>query len=313
MVSRLGPIAIVDTMRKIAVSQLPSITSLRCFETAARHLSFTSAAKELFMTQSAVGKQVALLERVLDCELFIRHKQRIELTPIGEKFLYDTQDILRKIEDAVLNVLSHGNAVATLNIIANPTFCARWLVVLLKGFGKAHPNIHLEFHDHLGELDSNMINDMDLGFLHGAGDWPGMTSIKLFDCMFVPVCAPEIETTELSQQGCSEGVTLIQTRLSPRAWNEYFLSANVKWEGLFTGPRFDSFYDAIHAAICGCGVALVPDVLVREELNHGDLKLAWNHKLDKNWAYYMVHPSNKTGVPHVKILMDWILNRVQKD
>ncbi len=296
-------------MRKIAASKFPSMTSLRCFETAARHLSFTHAAKELYMTQSAVGKQVALLESILDCNLFIRHKQRLELTPIGERFFHDTQDALNKVEESVLNVLAHSHAMATLKIVSHPTFCARWLIPALKGFSKANPNIHLDVHDQVGDFIHTDASELDVGFLHGHGVWPGMASIKLFDSHFVAVCTPELNPLPMSDPNCIDSVTLIQSRIRPHGWLDYFASANMSWEGVFAGPRFDSFYDVVHAAISGCGVALVPDIFVKEELQTGKLKLAWSHMLERNGAYYMVHPSNKSDVPHVKTLIEWIKQR----
>lgn len=298
-------------MKKIPFRKYPSTTSLQCFETTARHLSFTQAAKELHMTQSAVSKQVALLESVLETEVFIRQKQRLLLTPVGQQFLQETREILSKIEDSVLNVLAHGSEAATLHIVTHPTFGSRWLMRKLKGFGAAHPNIHLDIHDELGDFCSRAYSDMDIGFLHGGGTWPGLKSIKLFESDFVAVCAPNVEVPPLIAI-CHQGCTLIQSRIRTRAWTEYLFSQGISCEDTLKGPRFDSFFAVIHAALAGCGFALVPELLVREELVSGRLKIAWPHRLQSDGAYYMVYSQNMEYTPHVKAMIDWILARVDE-
>lgn len=300
-------------MKKIAIRKFPSTSSLQCFEASARHLSFTQAAKELYMTQSAVSKQVALLESVLECEVFVRKKQRLELTPIGQMFFTQAQEILSKMEDSVLNVLAHGSEAATLRVVTHPTFGARWLVPALKGFGEAHPNIHLDIHDELGDFCSRFDGDMDIGFLHGCGTWPGLKSIKLFEGHFVAVCAPSIEPPPLSDAEKLSECTLIQSRVRPRAWLEYLLSQGIACEGTLSGPRFDSFYAVIHAALSGCGIALVPEMLIQEELETGSLKIAWSYRLQRSGAYYMVHPSNMENTPRIRTMIDWIQSKIQSD
>lgn len=297
-------------MKKIPFRKYPSSTSLQCFEASARHMSFTQAAKELHMTQSAVSKQVALLEGLLEKEVFIRQKQRLLLTPVGQKFLEETREILSKIEDSVLNVLAHGSEAATLHIVTHPTFGARWLMNKLKGFGAAHPNIHLDIHDELGDFCSQANPAMDIGFLQGVGTWPGVQSIKLCESDFIAVCAPNVEVPPLSDIAAQQGCTLIQSRIRPHAWTEYLLAQGISCEDTMKGPRFDSFFAVIHAALAGCGFALVPELLVQEELVSGRLKMAWPYRLKAEGAYYMVYYKNMEYAPHVKAMIDWILARI---
>ncbi|NOL49984.1 LysR substrate-binding domain-containing protein [Pelistega europaea] len=298
-------------MKKIPFRKYPSTSSLQCFEATARHLSFTQAAKELHMTQSAVSKQVALLESVLETEVFIRQKQRLTLTPVGQKFLEETREILSKIEDSVLNVLAHGSEAATLRIVTHPTFGSRWLMKKLKGFGAAHPNIHLDIHDELGDFCNRAYSDMDIGFLHGCGTWPGLQSVKLLSGDFVAVCAPGIDVPPL-EAICNQGCTLIQSRIRPRAWTEYLFNQGISCEDTLKGPRFDSFFAVIHAALAGCGVALVPELLIKEELDSGRLKIAWPYRLQVDGAYYMVYPQNMKYAPHIKTMVDWILKQLDE-
>ena len=120
----------------LAFRKYPSTTALQCFETAARHLSFTNAAQEMHMTQSAVSKQVSQLEEMLNLSLFYRTPQRISLTPAGKAYYIEVLGILKHIELATTNLMSHSSNTEVLKIVAHPTFCSRWLIPALKGFSK---------------------------------------------------------------------------------------------------------------------------------------------------------------------------------
>jgi DNA-binding transcriptional LysR family regulator len=115
---------------------MPSTTALQCFEAAARHLSFTRAAQELHLTQSAVSKQVAQLEDMLAHPLFQRIRRRLHLTPAGALYLTEVNKILTQIDISSRYILSYGDETEVLRIATQPTFGARWLVPRLKGFGE---------------------------------------------------------------------------------------------------------------------------------------------------------------------------------
>ncbi|MDO5058698.1 MAG: LysR substrate-binding domain-containing protein [Neisseria sp.] len=293
-------------MKKLSARKLPSITALQCFEAAARHLNFTKAAKELHMTQSAVSKQVIQLETLLDSSLFRRVRHSLQLTPTGNLFLRETQAVLEHLEQSVLNILAHGSEAEVVRIFTHPTFGARWLMPALKGFDRRYPHFHLEIHDQLGDFCNEFNSHMDIGFLHGSGVWPGLESIKLFNGHFVAVCAPDIPVPPLAEIGLSDEPVLIQSRARPRAWHDYFEYAGIEWEGIFSGARVDAFHTAIHAAEAGHGIALVPEVLVKNELAEGRLKTAWPQKLETPGAYYLVYPLNMEETPKIQALVQWI-------
>ncbi len=295
-------------MQKMTARTYPSTTSLRCFEASARFLSFTKAAHVLHMTQSAVSKQVAHLECSLKLQLFERCLQGLKLTPSGEVFFKETQQILGHIEQSVLNLLSHGAEAETLKISVHPTLCARWLIPALKGFGKQHPNIHLEVKEQLcsSDLDSSKA---DIAFLYGTGIWRDMTSVELFPENCVAVCSPELTQYQtLKSLDDFQNYVLIQSQTRPRAWEEYFqMQDNFNEHSLF-GPRFDTFYACIHAAMSGCGMALVPQFLVEKELEDGDLIIAWSYEMQSQHSYYMTYPTSMTNTHKVHAMTEWIKN-----
>lgn len=292
-------------MQKMTARAYPSTTSLRCFEASARFLSFTKAAHILHMTQSAVSKQVAQLESSLKTQLFERSLQGLKLTPSGELFIKETQQILDQIEQSVLNLLSHGSDAETLKISAHPTLCARWLIPALKGFGKQHPNLHLDIQEQVSSSDIDNSNT-DIAFLYGTGVWRDMTSIQLFPEKCIAVCSPELMNEPISNLEDFKNYVLIQSRSRPRAWEEYFqLQAATNEHPLF-GPRFDTFYACIHAAMTACGIALVPTFLVEKELQTGELMLAYPYEMQSQYSYYMTHPTSMTNTTKVNTMVHWI-------
>ena len=148
--------------------RLPSMTALQCFEAVARHLSFTRAAEELSLTQSAMSKQVAQLEEQLQHALFRRVRKRLQLTPAGELYLAEVRRILQQVELSTRFLLSYGGETEVLRVATPPTFGARWLIPQLNGWRHRHPNIHLDLRQEL-EPDDLRQGHCDLAFFFGPG------------------------------------------------------------------------------------------------------------------------------------------------
>src|SRR5699024_362647 len=143
-----------DNKTPLAFRRYPSTTALQCFETAARHLSFTNAAQEMHMTQSAISKQVAQLEEMLNLSLFYRTPHRISLTPAGKTYYLEVLEILKHIEAATTSLMSNSDNSEVLKIVSHPTFCSRWLMPALNGFGTANPLINLTIKELAGPFFS---------------------------------------------------------------------------------------------------------------------------------------------------------------
>lgn len=301
----------------------PSTTALQCFESAARHLSFTKAAQELHLTQSAVSKQVAQLEAMLNMALFYRTAQRISLTPAGKDYYVEVVSILQHLETATTSLMTHSSNKETLKIVAHPTLCARWLIPALRGFNHAHPLIHLDIKEHVGPF---FLQDhqVDLAFLFGDGVWSGMEAIKLFDERCVAVCRPEYladfqdrdiasqdseaDTKAISASALSlfKHCVLLQLSSRPSAWYEYFEQQSISFDGTFVGPRLETFYACISAALSGMGVALVPRRLVAPELAEGSLVLACDYTMPSLGAYYLAYPLSLGESYKLKVMLSWI-------
>lgn len=289
---------------------LPTMTALQCFESAARHLSFTRAAQELHLTQSAVSKQVAQLEEMLRHPLFHRVRRRLQLAPAGELYLTEVQKILTQVDISSRYILSYGGETEVLRVATQPTFGARWLIPNLKGFSKRHPNIHLDIKNELEPFDLVQAK-ADVAFFYGQGSWPGATCIELFGEDVVPVCVPDILPEEpFTSAGDLANLVLLQCTSRPEAWHEWFEEQGISTEHSYHGPRFDTFYMCIRAAQSGCGVALVPRFLVQDELEESKLVIPWKHDKPSQGSHFIAFAEQAGDIPKVRSLVDWVLEKV---
>jgi len=298
-------------MEKIPSRRYPSTMALRCFEASARLQSFTSAAQVLNMTQSAVSKQIAQLEDTLNTTLFDRSFKGLSLTPSGKLFLSEAQNILNQIEVSVLNMLAYDNNTITINIASHPTLSARWLIPILKDFNKIYPQIYLDIKEQIDSIEIEN-HQTDIAFLYGDGMWRDMTSFKLFEEKCVAVCCPTTFKQAFDKIENFNNYTLIQSHARPRAWDEYFQMQNFTNDQSFIGPRFDTFYSCIHAAIFGYGIALVPKFLVEKELISGELILVWPYEMNTLKAYYMSYSTSITKTTKVQTLVQWVKDHLIK-
>ncbi|WP_417618544.1 transcriptional regulator GcvA [Oceanisphaera sp.] len=287
----------------------PTLTSMQCFEASARHLSFTRAADELNLTQSAVSKQVAQLESILEQPLFRRVRKRLHITPEGSLYLTEVRKTLSQVEMSTRYMQSYGGQSEVLNVTTTMTFGARWLVPRLNGFRFRHPNVYLNITNRTESFDFEADN-VDVAFFYGRGAWPKSECIKLLDEEMVPVCSPAI----IPPAGINAPLDLIplvllQNSTRPEAWHDWFKEQECYTSHSYHGPRFDTFYMALQAARAGCGVTLVPRFLAEEELNAGQLVIPWSYSLLSDNAYYLAYPDHKAEVAKVKNFVAWILEK----
>lgn len=291
---------------------LPTLAAMQCFEASVRHLSFTRAADELHLTQSAVSKQVAQLESILEHTLFQRVRKRLQLTPEGSLYLSEVRKILAKAEMSTRYMQSYGGQSPVLNVTTLPTFGARWLIPRLNGFRFSHPTINLNISNRLEPFDLDEEN-VDVAFFFGHGVWPNAECIKLFDEEMVAVCAPSVASTDsLNDPLDLASLVLLQSATRPEAWHDWFKAQNCYTTHSYHGPRFDNFYMVLQAARAGCGIALVPSFLAQEELESGQLVIPWEFSLVSPGAYYLAYPEHKGGVDKVKEFINWTINKLDK-
>ncbi|MDO5651313.1 MAG: LysR substrate-binding domain-containing protein [Moraxella sp.] len=284
--------------------KLPSIHALQCFESSARHLSFTQAAKELHLTQSAVSKQVAQLEELLGVPLFYRINQGIVLSAMGQGYYLDVLQILQQLESANITLITKQNETETLHIFSHPTFCAKWLIPALKGFSGVHPKIHL----HITEQANPLLNTqaIEMAFLFGDGVWVDMEAVKLFDEHCIAVCSPTYLSDKILGLTTLAEYPLLQLNSRPSAWYDYFAQQNHSLTKSVMGANFDTFYACINAAQIGCGIALVPERFVQRELANGTLVIAHPYRIKSHSSYYLAYQSRLKHTPKIQAMLKWV-------
>ena len=292
-------------------SHLPTLTAMQCFEASARHLSFTRAADELSLTQSAVSKQVAQLESVLEQPLFRRVRKRLQVTPEGSLYLTEVRKILAQVEMSTRYMQSYGGQSEVLNVTTLPTFGARWLIPRLNGFRFRPPTVYLNISNRVEPFDLEE-DRIDAAFFFGHGAWPRAECIKLLDEEMVPVCAPSVvPASGIAEPLALTRLVLLQSATRPEAWHDWFEAQGSYTAHSYHGPRFDTFYMALQAARAGCGVTLVPHFLAEEELSRGQLTIPWDFRLKSHDAYYLAYPEYKGEVGKVKGFIEWILEHLE--
>src|ERR1043166_4717969 len=170
--------------------RLPPLKALKAFEAAARHESFTRAAVELCVTQGAVSHQVKALEAELGLKLFNRERQRLAITEAGRHYLAVVRDALDRIAVGTERLLQRQRS-GVLTVSTSPDFAAKWLVHRLGNFAEAHAGIDLRVSATLHHVDFAR-EDVDLAVRHGAGNWPGLDTVRLSSEQLFAVCSAKL-------------------------------------------------------------------------------------------------------------------------
>jgi len=290
---------------------LPTIACLEAFESVARHGSITRAAVELNLTQSAVSRQIRQLESLLDVSLFERVRQRVIITDAGKLYLNDVNRVMCNLKDATSRIMACGGNTNLLNLAVLPTFATRWLMPRLSDFIQKHPGVTINLATRLVPFDFGM-EPFDAGIHYGSPNWPGAVAHHLMDEDVVPVCSPKLETEQRIRKPAdlARAVLLHQTTRAG-AWTEWFEMAKVKNAHALRGPRFEQFTMIAQAAICDLGVALLPKLLIEDELASGKLVILFDRSIRSASSYYLVVPETKASSILTAAFTQWIIGQTK--
>jgi LysR family glycine cleavage system transcriptional activator len=288
---------------------LPSLTALQFFEAAARHMSFTRAARELNVTQSAVSRQIRQLEEHVGRPLFRRLKQRLVLTEPGEAYSIAVRDLLDRAEAATLQLMAYGSGGGLLTVALLPTFGSRWLVPRLGDFTTRHPDIQLNLVTQVRPFDFAG-SEIDVAIHFGTDVWPGAICRRLMGEVVVPVAAPSLlGRSRLARPEDVGRYTLLQHATRSQAWQEWLRACGVENLDGRVGPRFEQFHMVIQAAIAGLGGARRRRGRRPAERTSGRLVVAIDRPVKSEHAYYLVHPERTADLQRVTVFRDWLLQQ----
>jgi len=292
-------------------SLMPSLQELTTFEAAARHGSFTTAAAELSLTQSAVSKQIRQLETTLGVVLFDRTKGRITLTRLGEQYMRSVRRILDRYETETHAIIAAAGAQSSLRLAVLPTFASRWLIPRLPRFLARHPDVTLGMQTEPEPFDFAE-KAVDAAIHYGAPNWPHAEATYLCHESIVAVSSPDYARRKSLRRGSDLGeATLLQQASRPSLWQEWFDACGVEHPHPYRGPLFDQFAMTSQAAVAGMGVALVPTFLVEQELSDGSLVALDEAPFAGVGAYYVVTPLRVQHTPLVTAFVDWIVGQIE--
>jgi DNA-binding transcriptional LysR family regulator len=173
-------------------SEIPRLDLLHSFEAASRHLSFTLAGEELFLTQSAVSRQIQQLEAHLGVALFLRHHRALVLTDAGLLLRRATLDTLARLRDATTALRATGAAKAApalVSVTTTPGFASLWLIPRLSRFTATHPAVDVRVSATLDVLDLAR-SQIDLAVRFCPIE--GSVGVPLFEESVLPMCAPAL-------------------------------------------------------------------------------------------------------------------------
>lgn len=283
---------------------LPHTTLLTAFEAAARLGSFTAAADEVKLTQSAVSRQIRALEEQVGVELFLREKQTVRLTAAGEAYAREIRDALRRIGAATLNLRANP-AGGALNLAILPTFGTRWLAPRLPRFLAGNPGITINLSTRLSVFDFDL-ESFDCAIHFGRADWPGASHQRLMGEEVIPACSPQfLADHTIVEPADLRAVPLLHLTSRPDAWEQWLAGNGVDSEHVH-GMLVDQFATAAQAAASGLGVALLPRFLIQPELDRGELVPVLDLPMTSAESYYLVWPSERAMLPPLIAFKKWL-------
>lgn len=286
--------------------RLPPLDWLRSFEAAARHGSFTQAARELGLTQAAVSQQIRKLEGRLCVALFYRLPRRVALTEDGAAYLPHVQAAFALLARSTRDLFVAGRAREGVTLRSPISFASLWLAPRLPRLTRALPHLRLSIATvHLPEDYVAEGDDLEIRF--GSGSWPDRTALRLAEESLVPAAAPA-----LLARGERDwtGLPLIGVAGAREMWAEWFARAGLRPPGDVL-LRFDTFIAAFEAAKAGVGVLLGSRPLIDLAIQAGQLRLLSDVALTTARAHYLVLPQARLQRPAVADLVAWLRHDVE--
>ena len=299
--------------------RLPSLDLLKGFEAAARLLSFTKAGEELYLSQSAVSRQIQELEDQLGVRLFERRHRALELTESGQALYVASAQVLATMR-SVTDRLRATRGRRTLSVTTTQAFASLWLIPHLSGFTRLHPELDVRISAETRVLDLER-DGLDLAIRHGPASLAGPNAVRLFGERVFPVCSPKLladPKRPLREPADLRHHVLLQYDdpegrhpwMHWKTWLEAERLADLRPAGSLTFSGYDQI---IPSAIAGHGVALGRSPLVRKLLASGELVAPFKRSADPARAYFAIVSKHAAGRPEVADFVAWLKEEAKKE
>jgi LysR family glycine cleavage system transcriptional activator len=293
---------------------MPSLSALRAFEAAARHLSLTNAARELHVTPGALSHQIRGLEELLGIKLFERKVRAITLTAVGKQLYPGLQTGFGHIREAVEG-LRAGTQPNVLVLSTSPGLTSKWLAPRLYRFAAAHPDVDVRISS--SAANANFATDgIDLAVRNMPLDpapEPALDFEKLTDLTYIPVCTPLLlekygpvkDARALARLPLIHDESLAARAASPN-WSAWFKAAGVANVDLKRGLRFTSADHALDAAEEDAGVLLTHDIMAYDGLRMGRLGIPVKRSMAAGRTFQLGRLRGRKPTPAMSAFAKWI-------
>jgi len=298
---------------------LPQLGFFQGFEAAARNLSFTKAAEELFITQSAVSRQIKALEDHLGVRLFKRRPRSLVLTESGQLLYRLAADVLERLQ-AGTDQLRADSRARQLSITTTTGFASLWLIPRLQRFTSLNPDIDVRISATTEALNLER-GLIDLAIRYCRPETVPEGAVRLFGEEMLPVCSRALlrdRARPLKRPQDLKHHTLLHfdypgAEKTFMDWGTWLAALGIHDLKSAGALHFSQYEQMIQAAISGQGVALGRQPLVNELIQSGMLATPFKQPLVGSRAYFIIESPLGAGKPHVRQFADWVLEEARRD
>lgn len=293
--------------------KLPSIISLQCFDAVCHHLNMTYAGEALFLTQSAVSRQVKNLESLIGRKLFYRQDNQLTLTPIGEQYAEEVHKILSSLRAVTQKISSNTKDTKTikLKVVTEPTFAIAWLMPKLHEFYINYPDIEIDLGTDFEAVTRNT-RRCDFAILWGNGNWPHYYAEPLRNDTFLAVCTPRYLRGRKPVKTMREvaNFDFIHQSSAMSTTDEWFLKAGMteKEISMIGGQHFDYFIYLLQAVKNNIGVSILPEYLVKDAIIEGELIVACEESLKPSQRFHILYDKERQDDYAIRQFRKWLLS-----
>ncbi|NLP62880.1 LysR substrate-binding domain-containing protein [Paraburkholderia sacchari] len=295
------------------IAPLPPLPCLVAFEAAVRHASFTRAASELHLTQSAISRQIQQLEEFLGRSLFVREHRSLRLTIAGEQYAAQIQRLLAQCADATREVMKHYGDLE-LTVACSSGVSVLWLTPRLPAFIAAHPNVKLRLivRDSLASMSPA---EFDVGVYYVRQQASAAyTARRLFHEEVFPVCSPAYLAGRTLNAGDLANETLLLLEDGQRQWMSWPEWLGLNGVNMPKAPRsitINHYPQIVQMAILGQGIALGWRYMIDACLNEGLLTRVLPAMASHGGGYYVLSPNDRAENQAARLFTRWLFEQAQ--
>ncbi len=285
--------------------RLPPLQPLQTFAVVAATGSFTAAAKELHLSQSAVSRQIQQLEHYFGEELFARNTRKVMLSHRGQALLPLIENFISSLRHTCESTRLQ---LRTITVRMGPTFARRWFLPRLPRLQQDLPELNVQVDSAWFVQPQFTLGEVDLAIVYGNGNWPGMEVIPLAAERLTPVCAadyPGLVHGRLTPADLRQAV-LLHANHDRSDWTHWLQAERLYDLEPHKHQVFDTMDFTLTAAGHGYGIAMGDLTFIEPELERGVLLRPFERMLDSGYGYYALYPSRAANQEKVADFVDWL-------